>query len=71
LDLGIAGEEARAVRDIARCIGRLKDARPKGRAMQRAFLRTPYLAIANKLARIVFAMMTTGEGFRGEIFAKA
>jgi transposase len=29
------------------------------------------VAIANKLARILHAMMTTGEAFRGELFAKA
>lgn len=29
------------------------------------------VALANKLARIVWAMMKTGEGFRTEIFAKA
>jgi transposase len=29
------------------------------------------VALANKLARIVWAMMTTGEGFRAELFAKA
>jgi len=29
------------------------------------------VALANKLARIVFAMMTTGEGFRAEMFARA
>jgi len=29
------------------------------------------VALANKLARIVFAMMTTGESFRREMFAKA
>ncbi len=29
------------------------------------------VALANKLARIVFAMMRTGEGFRAETFAKA
>ena len=29
------------------------------------------VALANKLARIVFAMMKTGEGFRAEMFAKA
>jgi transposase len=29
------------------------------------------VALANKLARIIWAMMKTGEGFRGELFAKA
>jgi len=29
------------------------------------------VAIANKLARIIWAMMKTGEGFRNEMFAKA
>lgn len=29
------------------------------------------VALANKLARIAWAMMTTGESFRGELFAKA
>jgi len=29
------------------------------------------VAVANKLARIVWAMMTTGEGFRIEVFARA
>jgi transposase len=29
------------------------------------------VALANKLARIVFAMIKTGESFRSEIFAKA
>jgi transposase len=29
------------------------------------------VALANKLARIIWAMMKTGEGFRGEMFAKA
>jgi hypothetical protein len=29
------------------------------------------VAVANKLARIVFAMMKTGESFRSEMFAKA
>jgi transposase len=29
------------------------------------------VALANKLARIVFAMLKTGEGFRRETFAKA
>jgi hypothetical protein len=28
-------------------------------------------ALANKLARILWAMMKTGEAFRGEMFAKA
>lgn len=29
------------------------------------------VALANKLARIVFAIMKTGESFRTEMFAKA
>jgi transposase len=29
------------------------------------------VALANQLARIVFAMMKTGQGFRAEMFAKA
>jgi transposase len=29
------------------------------------------VALANKIARIVWAMMKTGEGFRNELFAKA
>jgi transposase len=29
------------------------------------------VALANKLARMVWAMMKTGEGFRTEIFSKA
>ena len=29
------------------------------------------VALANKLARILWAMMKTGESFRAEIFAKA
>ncbi|MGH6853098.1 MAG: hypothetical protein ACREDJ_07900 [Methylocella sp.] len=29
------------------------------------------VALANKLARIVFAMMKSGESFRAEMFAKA
>lgn len=28
------------------------------------------VALANKLARIVWAMMTTGEAFRAEVFAR-
>jgi len=29
------------------------------------------VALANKLARICWAIMTTGEGFRGDIYVKA
>jgi hypothetical protein len=29
------------------------------------------VALANKLARIIWAIMRTGENFRAEIFAKA
>ena len=31
----------------------------------------PHMALANKLARILWAMMKTGECFRTEMFAKA
>jgi len=45
--IGEADSLLSRTRAVARCIGRLKDARPKGRAMQRAFFRTPYGILDN------------------------
>ena len=42
-----------------------------GALLARAHKNTAVVALANKLARIVFAMMKTGESFRTEMFAKA
>lgn len=57
--LNIVGKRKGALRDW---IVALRERKPA---------RLVTVALANKLARIVFAIMTTGESFRTAMFAKA